>query len=227
VTRVLLLRHARTTANSAGVLAGWTPGTGLDDTGRAQAEQVAARIGALPIARIVSSPLQRCAETLAPLLSARPELAVVTDPRVGEVEYGDWTGRELKSLAREPLWKVVQAHPSAAVFPAGESLAAMQARAVTAVREHAAEVGDELLLVCSHGDVIKAILADALAMHLDAFQRIVADPASVSVIDYTPLRPFVRRVNDTGSDLSGLAVAARRRRRGRSSDAAVGGGSGG
>lgn len=224
MARVLLVRHARTTANAAGLLAGWTPGTGLDDTGRAQAERLAARLGDLPLAAVVTSPLQRCAETLAPLLAARPDLPVTEEPRVGEVDYGDWTGRDLKGLTKEPLWKVVQQHPSAAVFPGGESLAAMQQRAVTAVREHLRD--DALILVCSHGDVIKAVLADALGMHLDAFQRIVVDPASVSVIDYTPTRPFVSRVNDTGGDLTALRPQARRRRR-RGGDAAVGGGAGG
>ena len=113
------------------------------------------------------------------------DLAVQTDDRFGEARYGDWTGRTIKELAKEPLWKVVQQHPSAAVFPGaeGEGLAQTQARAVTAVREWNATLGpDAVWLACSHGDVIKAILADALGLHLDQFQRIVVDPASISVV---------------------------------------------
>ena len=226
---LVLLRHGRTTANTDGVLAGWTPGVGLDDTGRAQAAAAAERLRPLPWRAVVSSPLQRCRETLDTVLPDGP--APVVDDRIGECRYGDWEGRPLKQLAKEPMWKVVQAHPSAAVFPGGEPLAATASRAVAAVREWdgrvTAEYGpDALWLACSHGDVIKAIAADALGLHLDQFQRITADPCSVTVIRYTPLRPFVVHLNDLGSDLSGLVPAKRRRRRRASSDAAVGGGAG-
>jgi broad specificity phosphatase PhoE len=85
----------------------------------------------------------------------------------------------------------------------------MQHRSVAAVRRHAARIAEEhgpkaLWVVCSHGDVIKSVVADALGLHLDSFQRISVDPCSISVISYTPTRPFVVRVNDTGGDLSSL-----------------------
>jgi broad specificity phosphatase PhoE len=124
---------------------------------------------------------------------------------------------------------VVQVHPSAAIFPGaeGEGLAQTQARAVAAVREWNAKLGPEAVwLACSHGDVIKAVLADALGLHLDQFQRIVVDPASISVVTYTEMRPFVVRVNDVGGDVAALIPRPRRRRRSRSSDAEVGGGAG-
>jgi probable phosphomutase (TIGR03848 family) len=207
---VILVRHGRSTANTDGVLAGWTPGVALDETGRAQATALAARLAALPLAAVVSSPLQRCQETVAPLLATRPELALHTDDRIGECHYGDWTGRKLRELADEPLWATVQRHPSAVVFPGpeGESMRAMQARAVDAVRDWndriEAEHGpDALYLACSHGDVIKALAADALGLHLDQFQRIGTDPCSVTVIRYTPHRPFLLRLGDTG-DLTAL-----------------------
>lgn len=212
MTTLLLVRHGLT-AMTGPVLAGWTPGVGLDDRGRAQAAALAARLAPLPIAAVVSSPLQRCAETAAALAAghAPPIEKVETDDRFGEVRYGDWTGRPLKELAEEPLWRVVQAHPSAARFPGedGEALAAAQHRAVTAVRDWnervAAEHGpDALYAVCSHGDIIKAVVADALGLHLDQFQRIQADPASLTVIRYTETRPFVVRVNDTGGDVTAL-----------------------
>ena len=237
---VILVRHGRTTANAGGVLAGWTPGIGLDDVGRAQAQALAQRLAAVPLAAVVTSPLQRCEETAAALVAvpgpAGPRPAATRDDRLGECGYGDWTGRPLKELAKEPLWRVVQAHPSAATFPgpAGESMLTMQHRAVTAVRAHdaavAAEHGpDAVWVAVSHGDVIKAILADALGMHLDSFQRIVADPCSASVVRFTALRPFALRVNDTGGDLSGLVPPPRKGRRRRSaatSDAVVGGSTG-
>lgn len=224
---VILLRHGRSTANSAGVLAGRTLGVGLDEGGVAQAQALVGRLAQLPLAAVVSSPLQRCRETVAPLAQAR-ELEITVDDRFIEVDYGQWTGRELSKLGKEPLWKVVQSHPSAAVFPGGEGLAALQARAVAAVREWdaklAAEHGPQVLwLVCSHGDVIKAVLADALGVHLDGFQRIVANPCSVSAVTYTETRPFVQRVNDCGDDLRALVPPKRRRRRRPSSDATPGG----
>lgn len=230
MSTVLLVRHGRTTANNAGVLAGWTEGVALDDAGRAQVAALGERLRSLPLTAVVTSPLQRCSETAAALLDGR-DTACHVDDRVGEVRYGDWSGKELKRLVKDPLWKVVQQHPSAMTFPGegGESMRDMQARAVEAVRDWNARLGeDAVYVVVSHGDVIKAVLADALGTHLDQFQRIVVDPASVSVVSYTPVRPFVLRVNDLGGDFAALAPRRKRRRRGGSaaSDAAVGGGAG-
>ncbi|WP_346623679.1 histidine phosphatase family protein [Blastococcus montanus] len=229
MTTVILLRHGRTTANAGGILAGWTPGVQLDETGQAQVRTVGERLAKVPLAAVVSSPLERCRQTAGAVAGSRP-LEVQADERLGECRYGDWTGRPIKELVKEPLWKVVQQHPSAAVFPGaeGEGLAHTQARAVAAVREWNARLGaDAVWLACSHGDVIKAVLADALGLHLDQFQRIVVDPASISVITYTDTRPFVVRINDTGGDVSGLIPPPRKgRRRKPSSDAVVGGGAG-
>lgn len=229
MTTVILLRHGRTTANTAGVLAGWTPGVQLDETGQAQVQAVASRLTDVPLAAVVSSPLERCQQTAGAVVAGRT-LELQTDDRLGEARYGDWTGRPIKELVKEPLWKVVQQHPSAAVFPGpeGEGLAQTQARAVAAVRQWNAELGpDAVWLACSHGDVIKAVLADAFGMHLDAFQRIVVDPASISVVSYTDTRPFVVRVNDTGGDVTALIPPKKKRgRRKASSDAVVGGGAG-
>ncbi len=198
MTAVVLLRHGRSTANVAGVLAGRSPDVFLDDKGLQQAEAVAARLSGITLDALVSSPMERCRQTVAPLATATG-LPVRIEPRLAEVDYGQWTGRALKDLAGEDLWRTVQAHPSAAVFPGGEGLAGVGVRAVEAVRDLIDELGpDAVLLICSHGDVIKAILADALGMHLDGFQRIVVAPASLSVVRYTPLRPFVERVNDSG-----------------------------
>lgn len=228
---VLLLRHGRTTSNAAGTLAGRQP-VELDDVGREQARVAGGRLAGIPLAAVVSSPLIRCRQTVA---TALPEVTPAVDERFTECGYGDWTGKELAKLAKDPLWKVVQAHPSAVTFPGGEAMAAMSARAVEAVREWDATVTaergpDAIWLACSHGDVIKAIVADALGLHLDQFQRLVADPASITAIRYTATRPFVVRLNDSGTDLASL-VPPKKSRRGRAkaaadSDAAVGGGAG-
>jgi probable phosphomutase (TIGR03848 family) len=229
VSTVILLRHGRTTANTGGVLAGWTPGVQLDEAGQTQVRAVAQRLEKVPLVAVVTSPLERCVQTATAVLEGR-DVPLRTDDRLGEAHYGDWTGRPIKELAKDPLWKVVQQHPSAAVFPGpeGEGLAQTQARAVAAVREWNAKLGpDAVWLACSHGDVIKAVLADALGMHLDSFQRIVVDPASISVVTYTDTRPFVVRVNDTGGDVGALIPPKKKRgRRKASSDAVVGGGAG-
>ncbi|SEG66399.1 probable phosphoglycerate mutase [Thermomonospora echinospora] len=214
MTTLLLVRHGLTELTGP-VLAGWTPGLSLDERGRAQARALGDRLASVPLAAVVSSPLDRCLQTAGAIVAASGRRdgpgEVLRDERFGEVRYGDWTGRPLKELAEEPLWRVVQAHPSAAVFPGaqGEAMAAAQHRAVTAVRDWnariAAQAGpDAVYLVCSHGDIIKAIVADALGLHLDQFQRIQADPASLTVIRYTELRPFLVRLNDTGGGVDGL-----------------------
>jgi probable phosphomutase (TIGR03848 family) len=242
VTLVFLARHGLT-APTGSVLTGWTSGIPLDDRGQRQAVNLGARLAVMPLAAIITSPLERCRQTAAAVAAAgegRPAVVeVVEDDRFGECHYGDWTGQPLKRLAREPLWRVVQAHPGAARFPGadGESFLDMQHRAVSAIRDWNTRLGpDAAYLVCSHGDVIKSIIADSLGMHIDMLQRIQVDPASLTVIRYTPLRPFLLRMNDTGGAVDNLVPkkpnepsesqpSARSARR--EAEAAVGGGAGG
>ncbi len=234
---VILLRHGRSTSNTAGTLAGRSEGVELDEVGRGQAETLVARLDGIPVTAIVRSPLLRCEQTVAPLAAARG-LDPVVEVRLLEVDYGEWTGRAITELTGEKLWKVVQHHPSAAVFPGGEGLADVQARAVRAVRDHderlAAEAGHDVVWVaCTHGDVIKSVLADALGSHLDQFQRIVVDPSSISVVRYTETRAFVHRVGDLGGDLRQVVPPPPKAPEtpestggGDSSDAVIGGGAG-
>jgi len=237
VTTVLLVRHGLT-ATTGQVLTGWTPGVGLDERGRRQASALAARLVPVPLAAVVTSPLDRCRQTAEAIIAARDpgngqHLRASVDDRVGECHYGDWTGKPLKELAKDPLWPVVQVHPSAVRFPGadGESMLDMQHRAVTAVREWNGRLGaNATYLVCSHGDVIKAIVADSLGLHLDQCQRILADPCSLTVIRYTPLRPFLLRLNDVGGAVDDLLPPpekdAAEAGRESESDAVVGGGAG-
>jgi probable phosphomutase (TIGR03848 family) len=228
---VILVRHGRTTANATGVLAGRTAGVKLDETGLAQAARAAERLAPIPLAAVVSSPLERCRQTAKSIMGAQTgPLTVSTERGITECDYGEWQGRALKDLAREKLWATVQSQPSAAVFPGGESLGAMQARAVAAVRRHdgAIESGHgagAVWVAVSHGDIIKSVLADALGMHLDLFQRLNVDPASISIVRYTAARPYVLATNTHEGDLSWLAPRPGRRSR-RATDAAVGGGAG-
>ena len=252
---VILLRHGRTTANVQGILAGRTSGVRLDAVGREQAARAAARLAAAPVVGVVSSPLERCRQTsryvldalasagdlasagaltagaTSPPESARaagagfPSAGPVIERGITECDYGEWQGRRLAELSKEPLWALVQGQPSAVVFPGGESLAGMQARAVAAIRRHdaafEAEYGPGAVWVAvSHGDIIKSILADALGMHLDLFQRISVGPASVSIVRYGAHRPEVVTTNSDSGDLSWLRPAPS------ADEATVGGGAG-
>ncbi|WP_144751298.1 histidine phosphatase family protein [Curtobacterium pusillum] len=224
---VLLVRHGRTTANATGLLAGRTAGVALDAVGRQQAARTAERIAAVPLAAVVSSPLERCRQTSRAVLERQPGTPETRIERaITECDYGDWQGRKLADLAKEPLWRTVQANPSAVVFPGGESMQGMQSRAVAAIRRIDAEVEaahgpNAVWVAVSHGDVIKSVLADALGMHLDLFQRIAVGPASVSIVRYGEHRPEVVASNTESGDLAWLAAAPAP-----SGDAAVGGGAG-
>ena len=229
---LILVRHGRTTANAGGTLAGRLPGVRLDDTGEEQVRRVGERLASVPLAALVSSPLERCKQTAKAIAAAQSARLRITSERgLTECDYGDWQGRQLKDLAKEPLWKTVQAHPSAAAFPGGESMTGMQSRAVIAVRRQDAAIEAEhgsgaVWAAVSHGDIIKSILADALGMHLDLFQRLHVDPASVSIISYSSTRPYVLASNTHAGELSWLAPKPSRKRRTPrpAADAAVGGG---
>ncbi|GAB3085717.1 histidine phosphatase family protein [Isoptericola nanjingensis] len=230
---VLLVRHGRTTANAQGILAGRTAGVRLDAVGREQAARTAERMAQVPLVAVVTSPLERCRQTARILVdhqAGRPGEDVAASPIVvehgiTECDYGQWQGRALRDLAKEPLWSTVQSQPSAVTFPGGESLAQMQARSVAAVRRHDAAFEEQhgrgaVWAAVAHGDIIKSVLADALGMHLDLFQRIAVGPASVSIVRYGPHRPEVVATNTDSGDLSWLRDA------GPAGDAPVGGGSG-
>jgi probable phosphomutase (TIGR03848 family) len=206
---VILARHGRTVANATGVLAGRSRGVELDDTGVRQAEGAARRLAGLPLAAAVTSPLERCKDTATILLRGTGVRARV-ERGLTECDYGEWTGRPMKELVKEDLWKVVQVHPAGVRFPGGEAMAEMSARAIRSVRAWDARVTDEsgedaVWLAVAHGDVIKSVLADALGLHLDAFQRIVVDPASLSVVRYTRQRSYVLAMNTSEGSLASLA----------------------
>lgn len=230
---VILVRHGRTTANASGTLAGRLPGIRLDDTGAGQVALTGERLAAVPLAGIVTSPLERCRQTAKAIVKAQAGSPPLTTERgITECDYGDWSGQPIKQLAKEKLWSLVQTQPSAATFPGGESMMAMQARSVAAIRRldasFEAEHGPGAVWVAvSHGDIIKSVLADALGLHLDLFQRLHVDPASVSIVRYTDTRPFVLATNTHAGDLGWLAPPpGRKRTRRPSGDAVVGGGAG-
>ena len=184
MARIVLLRHAHSVANEKNLLAGRTPGIALSKTGKAQAEELVVRLGATKFDEVAISPLQRCRETIDPWLAAgEVKSPVVIDESISEVDYGDWSGKPLASLRRKSQWKVVQDFPSQMIFPEGESLLEMQGRALSGFYRLNAVKGRGPRLLVSHGDVIKSIVAHCLGMHLDQFQRLVIEPASLTIID--------------------------------------------
>jgi probable phosphomutase (TIGR03848 family) len=202
VTTVLLLRHGRTRANADGLLAGRTPGVDLDGVGRRQARSLGTRLKDVGLTAVIHSPLERCVQTARAVCEAQSEqVELHPEERLVECDYGQWTGGKLAELAKDPLWVSVQQQPSQVVFPGGEALADMAVRAVDAVRDWCARYPDGVIAMVSHGDVIKAILADALGAPLDEFQRIAVGPGSLSVVSYGEGRPMVHRVNETGGRL--------------------------
>lgn len=223
---VILVRHGRSTANATGLLAGRIEGVSLDEVGREQAALTGERLAPVPLVGVVSSPLERCQQTAQSILDRQTGTPYApVEPEIVECDYGQWQGRPLVDLATEDLWKIVQSQPSAVTFPSGESLAAMQARAVAAVRRHDAAFESEhgpsaVWAAVSHGDIIKSVLADALGMHLDLFQRINVGPASISIVRYGAPQPSVYAINTDAGDLSWLSKGTH------SGDAPVGGGAG-
>jgi probable phosphoglycerate mutase len=184
MARIVLLRHAHSVANEKNLLAGRTPGISLSKTGNEQAKDLIARLGATQFDEITISPLQRCRETIDPWLATTgAKTPIVVDDSVSEVDYGSWSGKTLSSLRRKSQWKVVQDFPSQMIFPEGESLLEMQGRALSGFYRLNAVKGKGPRLLVSHGDVIKSIVAHCLGMHLDQFQRLVIEPASLTIID--------------------------------------------
>jgi probable phosphomutase (TIGR03848 family) len=192
---VLLIRHGLA-EYKPGHLYGWTPGVKLSAEGRDQSKRLAERLEDLRYVAAYTSPLERCVETAEIATQGRRELQIVED--LGEVKYGKWQGRSYKSLMKTPLWRVVQRMPSQARFPDGESLLELQRRGVDAIEAIRKRHRRGTVLAFSHADMIKAIVAHYLGLHLDLFQRIHVEPASVTAIAFYNDFPRVLRVGDTG-----------------------------
>ena len=196
-TTLFLVRHA-VTAQTGPVLSGRTPGIDLSDTGREQAAATAARLADLPIAAVYASPIERTRQTAEAIAAHHPIEVRVLDG-VLEADYGEWTGGKLEDLAKTDLWKVVQRAPSRARFPDGESIAEMQTRTVAALEGLVHQHPGEMVVVVSHADPIKSVIAHYTGVHLDLFQRIAVSPASVTVLNIGPHGVTLLKCNDTGS----------------------------
>jgi probable phosphomutase (TIGR03848 family) len=229
MTRIVLLRHAHSSANAKAILAGRAPGVNLSDRGRSEAVDLAKRLEGIDFSVIRVSPMERCAQTIEPLLAqlsksskVKPRLEIESD--LVEVDYGRWTGKKLALLSRDKAWKTVQNTPSAMYFPGGEGLLDVQARAMRALNKSAKSPGRGAKLLVSHGDVIKSIVASVLGTHLDHFQKIVVDPASITVLDFNGVDYRLLTLNSTTAPITAFLKEESSKKKGVS--ALLGGGSG-
>jgi len=205
--RVLLIRHAQSTANRRGVLTGQTPGVSLSAQGRVQSQELALRLGTAKLSQLRVSPMQRCIETIEPWINAQRKFqseSLIVDHGVNELDFGDWTGRKISSVSMTREWARVQKQASKAKFPNGESLKQVQRRARSSFDEAVAARGRGAIGIVTHADVIKVLVADLLNLHLDEFQKIVIDNASVTVFDYNKGKVKLLTLNDSRSQLSDL-----------------------
>lgn len=198
MTQILLIRHAVNDFVKTGKLAGWTPGVHLNDEGKAQAEALGKRLIDTPIDYLYASPLERTMETAEAIRQHHPNLQIRQTTELGEVRYGDWEGMEISKLTSRKMWEIVQHYPSRAEFPNGETMRGVQTRAVNAIEQLVSEHPREMVVIVSHADIIKMVLAHYLGMHLDEFQRIVIAPASISSLNLGFGRPYVGTMNDVG-----------------------------
>jgi probable phosphomutase (TIGR03848 family) len=196
MTLLLLIRHGENEYTRTGKLAGWTKGVHLNEAGHKQALALAERLGKAKLAAIYSSPLERAQETARPLAKAKG-LDIQISEGLGEVRYGQWQGKSLKVLARTKLWKTVQQYPAMMEFPQGETLRAVQARAVNAVEQIVRHHPKAMVAAFSHGDVIKLLVAHYLGLPLDLFQRIAVNTASISVFRLGQGHPTLVKLNET------------------------------
>jgi probable phosphoglycerate mutase len=195
MTRLLLIRHGANDAHKDGLLTGWTPGVHLNQTGRAQVQALARRLASIEVAAVYASPLERTLET-AEAVAAPHDLSVVVREDLGEVRIGRWTGQPLEKLCKRRLWRKVQFVPRTMRFPGGESFREVQARAVAELERVCADHPKQTIAVVSHADVIKAVVAYAIGLPLDLFQRLVIAPASLTVLELGDLMPHLLCLND-------------------------------
>ena len=212
---IYLVRHGHSTANLKGILAGRDRSIHLSQRGLSEVALLAKRLETVKFAGIYSSPLPRCIETLSSVLETRSNLEIELVDDLIEMDYGKWSSKKLSTLSKKSLWPTIQKNPSQVRFPDGESFAEMNARSTSAVLR-LAKPGKNIL-ICSHGDVIKAILTNLLGSLLDNLQRIGIDPASISMISLGT-RPIIHSMNDTSHLQASKNLDSR---------ATLGGGSGG
>jgi len=182
VTTIFFLRHAESLANELGVLAGRTPGIGLSKRGSKQAKGLVKKLSHYKFDVAISSPLERCIRTIEPYRK-KTEIVFVEMKDFQEMDYGNWSGKELKKLAQKKEWKIIQNNPEAFTFPKGESFKNAAKRVKNALVSIENDFKNQSVLIVSHGDIIKIAITLLLGMQLKHFQKITIDPASLTAFN--------------------------------------------
>ena len=183
MTTFLLLRHAHSVANKAGILAGQLEGIGLSKDGIAQVNKLTSSFENLKIDRIISSPMQRCLETVEGIArSKRKRISI--DKRLIEMNYGSWSGKKLSKLSRMKEWKVIQTKPSAFRFPQGESFKELEERIESLLKDLSRKYPKETILIITHGDIVKIAASLTVGSGLDNFQKFAVDPCSLTTLSW-------------------------------------------
>lgn len=194
---LLLVRHAVTEVTGK-KLSGWMPGIPLSPAGRKEAEEAGDRLAGAPVKAIYSSPLDRCTET-AQALAEHHRLKVETIDELGEVHYGEWQGKSMKMLYKSKGWKELKARPADFRFPGGETIREAQTRVMGAIEDLRPKHKGEAVVVCSHADVIRLLVAGYLGLPIDLYSRISISPASLTAIILEDSTPRLVKLGDTAS----------------------------
>ncbi len=157
---------------------GRTPGVELSVEGMRQAAALAERFGGMTVDAVLSSPIERARQTAAPI-GAVLGLEVETEARLNEIDFGEWTGAAFSALDGSAEWEAWNRQRSVARCPGGETMAAAQDRALQAIAQ-ARRYGHVVMV--SHQDILKSVLAHYLGMSLDHLHRFALDPASHSTV---------------------------------------------
>jgi probable phosphomutase (TIGR03848 family) len=191
-TKIFLIRHGMNDL-IGNTIAGRMSGVHLNTQGRRQAEHLVRRLADESIDHIFTSPMERCLETAAPLAAQR-KLEVTPVPGVLEIGYGEWTGRSVAELQKDPLWNLWNSFRTGTRVPGGETMLEIQHRVVAEIQRLRAKCQGQSIAVFSHGDPIKTAICFYLGIPLDFFQRIEISPASVSLLhlgdDYSKVQYF-------------------------------------
>ena len=194
---VFLVRHAAHDRVDR-VLCGRMPGVGLGEAGRRQAEALARRFAGGGVDAVWTSPLQRARETAEPI-AARLGLSARASDALCEIHFGAWTGQAFDALRDDPRWRRWNEARASGRPPGGEAMAEAQARAAGEVERARAEHPDGRVVLVSHGDVIKAVLAGVLGLSLDAHARFEISPGSVSALAVWPGGGKVLSMNEAAA----------------------------
>ena len=189
-----LVRHGSNDYLAKSLLAGRSPEVHLNEQGQAESERLANSLSNAGIQRIFSSPLERAVQTAEPT-AKRLGLEIEISPEIHEINFGDWSGRSLRELDRDPAWKNFNLYRSGTRIPNGETMLESQSRMVSFIEKLFRENPNQTIALFSHGDPIKSVFAYYLGIPLDLFTRIEISPGSYSILRLQPWGPQIIAIN--------------------------------